>query len=84
MKEKIVIWFIENWIVKKIKESEYMKSWKTTTWGIVAAIGSGLSQVKEPSWIGLLGQVMAAAGLAGVGIAARDNDKSSEDVNVKP
>lgn len=55
-------------------------SWKTTVFGIIAAAGTGLLAVKDPSWVATLGQIMAAVGAAGVGLAARDNDKSSEQV----
>lgn len=57
-----------------------MKSWKTTVFGIMAAAGTGLLAVKDPSWVATLGQIMAAIGAAGIGMSARDNDKSSEQV----
>lgn len=60
-----------------------MKSWKTTTCGIFAAISGYLVTVQEPSWIPLAGKIMGAASMALMGLVARDNDKSSEDVGSK-
>lgn len=64
------------------------KSWKTTGAGIGAilvAIGSALSATfdADPLTVADWGAVIAAV-IAGVGlIAARDNDKSSEEVGAK-
>lgn len=65
-----------------------MKSWKTTTVGILlfvmAAATAGVAlldgdPVTVPQW-----EVVVAAFLAMIGLsAARDNDKSSEDVQAK-
>lgn len=66
-----------------------MKSWKTTVFGLMAAIGSGVigayaikaEFLKDfPSWLPGLGVLFMSIGTACLGFAARDNDKSSEAV----
>ena len=65
-----------------------MKSWKTTTAGIGAilvAVGSALSSMfdNDPATVADWGAVVAAV-IAGIGLlAARDNDKSSQDVGIR-
>ena len=63
-------------------------SWKTTTAGvsaIVAAIAGALNLVFDgntmtnPDWTSVIAAITAGVGL----VMARDNDKSSEDVNKK-
>jgi len=63
-----------------------MKSWKTTTGGILTILGA----VCTAGLLALKGQYEAAVGVLSTGIpsgialiAARDNDKSSEDVGTK-
>lgn len=65
-----------------------MKSWKTTVagiGGILAAVGGALALLFDgkpdtnPDWTAVIAAVTAGVGL----ILARDNDKSSEDVNAK-
>ena len=64
------------------------KSWKTTGAGIGAilvAVGSALSATfdSDPLTVADWGAVIAAV-IAGIGlIAARDNDKTSEEVGAK-
>ena len=59
-------------------------SWKTSLFGILAAIGTGLSQTQShDSWLGLAGMILAMIGTGGMCMAARDNDRSSEDVGAK-
>ena len=60
-----------------------MKSWKTTVSGAVAALGTYLTTQTDPAWLPMVGKLMVALGTAGVGIFARDNDKSSESVGAK-
>jgi uncharacterized membrane protein len=68
-----------------------MKSWKTTVLGVCAiliAVAGALVAVLDgdPTTTVNVESVVAAvvAGLTGIGlIAARDNDKSSEDVDAK-
>lgn len=58
-----------------------MTSWKTTLFGLLAGIGAAVAMVDGiPHWLLVSAKVAAAAGVAGLGLAARDNDKSSEDV----
>ena len=61
------------------------KSWKTTAAGISAIVAAVAGAAKlmldadpntNPDWTALIAAVTAGVGL----IAARDNDKSSEDV----
>ena len=63
-------------------------SWKTTAAGItsiIAAVAGALnlmfdgSTLTNPDWTSVVASVTAGI----VGIAARDNDKSSEDVSAK-
>lgn len=62
-----------------------MKSWKTTVGAILGVIIFILGAIDFPvlgvgSWGESVGVIL---GLLGVGIPARDNDKSSEEVGVK-
>lgn len=63
-----------------------MKSWKTTTAGVLTIIGA----VASAGVLALKGQYEAAVAALTLGIpqglgliAARDNDKTSEQVNAK-
>lgn len=58
-------------------------SWKTTLCGSIAALGAFLATQTDPSWLPVLGKLLAGAGAFGIGMFARDNDKSSEDIGVK-
>lgn len=51
--------------------------------GAVAALGTYLATIPDPAWLGTLGKVLVAVATAGIGLFARDNDKTSEDVNAK-
>lgn len=64
------------------------KSWKTTTLGIVTGLMILLPQLQavldtdpatNPSWE----MILAGLGAMGIGVAARDNGKSSQDVGVR-
>ena len=47
----------------------------------MAGIGAAVAMVDGiPHWLAVSAKVAAAAGVAGLGFSARDNDKSSEDV----
>lgn len=68
-------------------------SWKTSFFGLMAAIGAaalGALQLKPdffagwPHWLPGAALLLSTIGTAGVGLAARDNDKTSEDVGAKP
>lgn len=65
-----------------------MKSWKTTVLGIAAAVIILCNQAialldNDPATVFELSQVLAALAVFGIGVVARDNDKSSEDVGTK-
>jgi hypothetical protein len=65
-----------------------MKSWKTTVLGILAGITVISTQLtalldNDPSTEFQLGLVLAALGTMGIGLFARDNDKSSEEAGAK-
>ena len=61
-----------------------MKSWKTTMFGGLAALGLSLTQVTpEGDLLHMIGQILAIVGTGGIGLSARDNDKTSEDVGAK-
>lgn len=65
-------------------------SWKTTVFGLMGAIGAAvLGALSEklidpttlPSWVRSVAALMSVIGTAGVGVFARDNNKTSEQVN---
>lgn len=68
-----------------------MKSWKTTLGGSITALGGALLGAGELGWIKeehrypikLLGLLATILGPFMIGIFARDNDKSSEEVGAK-
>ena len=64
------------------------KSWKTTALGIVAGLLLILPQCSnylddDPKTVVDYNVIVAALGTMGVGFAAKDGDKTSEDVGVK-
>jgi hypothetical protein len=70
-----------------------MTSWKTTLFGLMAAIGGGILGAYTlkpdmlagfPHWLPGLGVLLSTIGTACLGLSARDNNKSSEDVGAKP
>ena len=67
-----------------------MKSWITTLGGVLTAAGGAIIGARAtglvesvPTWLMWIGIILAAAGPVILGAAARDNNKSSEDVGVK-
>ena len=65
-----------------------MKSWTTTLLGIAGAVLILATQAialldNDPATVFELEAVLAALAIFGIGAAARDNNKSSEDVGVK-
>jgi hypothetical protein len=60
-----------------------MKSWKTTAAGAVAAAASGIASANLDPLITKIAGIVAALATGLVGLFARDNDKSSEDVAAK-
>lgn len=60
-----------------------MKSWKTTIGGILGAIGFALKHAPDPR-VAAWSDFAAGLGFAILGMAARDNGVSSEDVGINP
>src|ERR1035441_8720490 len=59
-------------------------SWKTTVFGLMSAIGASVAMLDGlPHWLSLSAKVAAAAGIAGLGLAARDNNVTSEQAGAK-
>lgn len=65
-------------------------SWKTSLFGLLAAIGGGILAAMQtgtidpatlPPWVKSVAVILSIVGTAGVGLFARDNNKTSEDVN---
>jgi len=56
-----------------------MKSWKTTVGGILLALAP-IAGSLEKSWSAPAATILGALGALLLGVNARDNDKSSEDV----
>lgn len=59
-----------------------MKSWKTTLAGSIGAVGAYLASTGDATLV-TIGKIMAAAGVFLMGLFARDNGVSSEDVGIK-
>lgn len=83
LRSKVVIWFVKRETIKIAKEMKMSKSWKTTLFGCLGAVGVFLMNQKDPAWLSIVGQILGAIGTAGIGMTARDNDKTSEDVGAK-
>ena len=64
--------------MEKIKNT----SWKTTLAGAVSALGIYFSEIQNPDpvWLNTIGSILPAGGGFLIGLWARDNNKSSEDV----
>jgi len=65
-----------------------MKSWRTTIVGVLTAITLIAQQLlalldNDPATVFSLDLFIAGLGAMGIGIFARDNDKSSENVGVR-
>ena len=61
-----------------------MKSWQTTLFGAISAVGGFLSlESPEQGWASTVGKILVIIGTAGIGYFARDNNKSSESVGAK-
>src|ERR1035441_6628878 len=59
-------------------------SWKTTVFGLMSAIGASVAMLDGlPHWLSLTAKIAAAAGIAGLGLAARDNNVTSEQAGAK-
>jgi hypothetical protein len=66
-----------------------MTSWKTTLFGLISGLGAGILGAYMvdpkllapfPAWLPGLGVLLSSIGTACLGLAARDNNKTSEDV----
>lgn len=59
-------------------------SWKTTIGGVLMAVGATLQgaaiDMSDATYLGLVGSILLAIGAFFTGVSARDNDKSSIDV----
>ena len=60
-----------------------MKSWKTTLFGAITALGAYLITCNDPSWLPLVGKALTVAGPLLFGAFARDNNVSSEQAGAK-
>lgn len=60
-----------------------MKSWKTFVSGLVGSLGAYFITCPEPSWLPTVGKFMVGACPFLLGLFARDNDKTSEQVGIK-
>jgi len=61
-----------------------MNSPLTTWFGLAAGAGASVALIPGiPEWLSITAKVVAAIGVAGIGVSARDNGKSSEDVGAK-
>lgn len=91
VKEKLILWVAEGWLknkLEKLVEANKMKSWKTTGLGVAMILGSVAFAAtalldNDPTTV-VDFKILYASIMAGFGlIAARDNNKTSEDVGVK-
>ena len=60
-----------------------MKSWKTSVGGLISAVGVWLKSLESPAWAHSIGDLLMAFGVVVIGITARDNNVTSEDVGAK-
>ena len=60
------------------------KSWHTTLFGILGAVGTGLLTVKDPAWVSTVGQILGAIGMIGMGAVTRANKVTSEEAGAVP
>ena len=60
-----------------------MKSWKTTLFGAVTALGAYLQTIQDPSWLPMIGKGLVIAGPLLMGLFARDHNVSSEQQGIK-
>lgn len=65
-----------------------LKSWKTTLLAVIAALPILLHEVKavlddDPETNFRIENIVAALGIMGVGAAARDGNKSSQDMGIR-
>lgn len=51
-----------------------MKSWKTTLFGAVGALGVYFTNITDPSYFHIIGQVLSAIAMFGLGAVAKDSN----------
>lgn len=56
------------------KEKNKMKSWKTTLFGALAAVGAYLQTVQDPAWLQTVGKALVVAGPLLLGLFAKDSN----------
>jgi hypothetical protein len=64
-------------------ERDIMKSWKTTLFGVLTALGAYLQTVQDPAWLQMVGKALTVAGPILLGLFARDNSVTSESAGAK-
>lgn len=66
---------------------KYLKSWKTTFCALLVCLGYLGDKLQRhvvmPEYFSSLCSVLFVVGLVGIGLFARDHDKSSEDAGIK-
>lgn len=86
-RQKLVIFLGKTVVAEKIAERiggiKMASSWRTTAFGLIGAVGAYLVTAKDPAWLSIVGQILSAIAIAGVGMSARDSKVSSEDAGVK-
>lgn len=60
-----------------------MKSWKTTLFGALGALGIYLKTQHDPSWLPVVGDAITAFSVFLMGAFARDNSVTSEAAGLK-
>lgn len=64
-----------------------MNSWKTSVFGIAAALGAAMTAAflfgGVPQVVGAIGAGLTALGTVGMGFSARDNSVTSEQAGAK-
>jgi hypothetical protein len=58
-------------------------SWQTTVSGIISLVGVILFAIPGPAWLRDIAVYLIGIGGGGVGLLARDNKRTSEDVGAK-
>ncbi len=63
-----------------------LKSWKTTLCALLVTAGHLADKLQRhvvcPSWVGVAASLAFIVGIVGIGLLARDHDKTSEDHNL--
>jgi len=83
LRTRLILLLAGNLTKKVVAEMKLSGSWQTTVAGLIAAIGTYLVNVDEPSWLKIAGQFLQVIGTAWLGMAARDHKVTSEDAGAK-